>query len=419
MAGHGEGVDLLLHALLQDLADPFVGVVPDEVVAVLALVDAVQCLGHAVDGIAGGVGRNVPLLPLEAHQLVLPLQVLLQLVPAEGRAGLLLDEFPHLADLVGAVLLHQGIVKLHGLGHGKQGLVQKPILDGRAGHGAVAGLVGGDDEGGVVRHIVQHEQSRLGLAHGAGVAGQTDGLDSVDVVEHRVVVHVTGDEIGDHLQGDVLVLAPPGVENTAPHRLLVGDGVLPRLVVFAAVEVGVGPEHGHELLDGDAGHGAVMPGGGPQRLAPQSLQAAVKPVEHGQIGLAHPAVAPQALGENNGAAEFHDVHNHLAVVIEPDVVEIVERVLHAPPLPVFIEAGLGQIQVAQPPLAVGLAVPEIPGDLLPIGFFQLFPINFLHFFPPSWIFLISILSIKAWNRVRSWPDAELTYSFSMEQVGMP
>ena len=30
-----------------------------------------------------------------------------------------------------------------------------------------------------------------------------------------------------------------------------------------------------------------------------------------------------------------------------------------------------------------------------------------------------MLSTKAWKRVRSWPEAELMYSFSMEQTGIP
>ena len=350
-------------------------------VAVLALVDAVQGLGHAVDGIEIGIGGHVPLLPLETLQLVLALQPLHQLVPVEGRAGLLPDELPGLLDLPLAVFLDQGIVKLHGLGHGEQRLVHQPVLENGGGHGAVAGLVGGDDGLVVVGHIVQHEQARLGLAHGAGVAGQTQGLHRVDVVEDGVVVHVAGDEIGDHLQGNVLHLLAEGVEDAAPHGFVVGHGLVvlgPDLV--GLVQVQVVAEHLHELEDGGVDHAPIVPRAGPQRLAPETLHAAVEPVQHRQIGLAHPAIAP-------AAAVAHDIVDHHAVVIQPHLVEVVEGVLDAAPLPVLIQAGLVHVQVAQAALAGGLAVYEVPGQLLIVqapglghGLFQ---IELFHFLAPS------------------------------------
>ena len=154
-----------------------------------------------------------------------------------------------------------------------------------------------------------------------------------------------------------------------------------------------------------------MPGGGGERRPAHALEAAVKPVHDGQVGLTHPAVAPDALGEIHHAAVFHDVVHHHAVVVEPDAVEVVHRVLEAAPLAVLVEAGLGDVQVAQAPLSVRLAVPEIPGKFLNV--FD------LHLHLPSCIFLISMLSMNAWNRVRSWPEALFMYSFSMEQTGMP
>ena len=103
--------------------------------------------------------------------------------------------------------------------------------------------------------------------------------------------------------------------------------------------------------------------------------------------------------------------------------EVVERILHAAPLAVLVKAGLVAVQVAQTALAVGLAVPEISGQLLIVRGLQLFrhalEVDPLHLLTPSWIFLISTLSMNAWNRVRSWPLAELMYSFSMEQTGNP
>ena len=389
VARQREVVDALLHTLLHDPAHLLVRLVPDGKVAVLGLVNAVQRLRHAVDGIVAGIGRHVPLLPLEALQLVLAFQLFAQLLVVEGHARLLLDELPGLLDLLHTVLVHQRIVELHGLGHGEQGLVDEPVLNDGRGHGAVAGLVGGNDRLVIIRHIVQHEQSGLRLTHGARIAGQTQGLHRVDIVEHRVVVHVAGDEIRDHLQRNVLHLLAEGVEDAAPHRLVVGDGlVVSGLHLFAAlVGVQVVTEHAHELIDGCVGHGAVVQRTGAQRLAPQSLHAAVEPVQHRQIGLTHPAIAPAALGKRPDAAVAHDIVYQHAVVIQPHLVEIVERVLHAAPFPVPVQAGLVAVQVAQTPLAVGLAVPEIPGQLLIVRGFDLvhhaLQVKLLHFLAPS------------------------------------
>ena len=187
--------------------------------------------------------------------------------------------------------------------------------------------------------------------------------------------------------------------------------MLPLLVVLAAVQVGVGTEHAHELPDGLVDHGPVVPAGGLHCLAAQALEAAVEPVHDGQVGLPDPAVAPDALHKRHGPAVAHDVVHQHAVVIQPDAVEVVHRVLETAPFPVLIQAGLGQVQLAELALPVGLAVPEVPGKLL-----YLFNVH-LHL--PSCIFFISMLSIKAWNRVRSWPEALFMYSFSMEQTGMP
>ena len=85
--------------------------------------------------------------------------------------------------------------------------------------------------------------------------------------------------------------------------------------------------------------------------------------------------------------------------------EIVEGVLHAAPLAVLVKAGLVAVQVAQTALAVGLAVPEVLGQLLIVHVLGLgqgiFQVDLLHQLFPPWIFLISTLSINAWKRVRS------------------
>ena len=180
-----------------------------------------------------------------------------------------------------------------------------------------------------------------------------------------------------------------------------GDVVVPLVVVLSAAQVAVSLEHAHKLLDGHAHHGPVVPGAGPQGGAPETFQTPVEPVQHRQIGLAQPAVAPEALGEQDGAAVLHDVGDHHAVVIQPDVVEVVHGVLEAAPLAVLVEAGLVHVQIAQTTLLGRLAVPEVFGELFHVQVFQLFQIRFFHFPAPSWIFLISTLSIKAWNRVRS------------------
>ena len=142
--------------------------------------------------------------------------------------------------------------------------------------------------------------------------------------------------------------------------------MIPEVVLLAVVELGVGGEHALELADGLADHAAVVPRGGLHGLAAQTLKAAVEPVEHGQIGLSDPAVSHHALGKGERAVEPHDVRHHVDVVVHPYHIEVVQRVLDAAPLSVLVEAGLVEIEVAQAALLMGLAAPEILGQLLDI-----------------------------------------------------
>jgi len=82
---------------------------------------------------------------------------------------------------------------------------------------------------------------------------------------------------------------------------------------------------------------------------------------------------------------------------------------------VLVESCLVLVQLAEAALAIGLAVPEFLCLLFePLGQLErkLSPLV-----PASCSFLISMLSTNAWKRVRSWPEAPLTYSFSIEQTG--
>ncbi len=178
---------------------------------------------------------------------------------------------------------------------------------------------------------------------------------------------MAGDKVRDHFQRNVLELVGPRIEDAAPDGLFVRHGVLIVVIVLAAVELCVGSEHALELLNGHADHRTVVPRRGAKRVAAEALQAAVKPVQHGEIGLADPAVTPNALEEGDGVFALENVGDHLAVVVEPNVVEVVEGVLHAAPLAVLIEAGLVEHDVAEAAFTVRLAVPEIFQGFLHFG----------------------------------------------------
>ena len=180
-------------------------------------------------------------------------------------------------------------------------------------------------------------------------------------------INVAGDKVGDHFQRNVLELIGPGVEHTAPDGLVMGNGVIVCVVLLAAVQLGVCNEHAHELDDGRVDHAAIVPCGGLQSLAAHTFHAAVEPVQNGQIGLADPAVAPYALCKVHDAAVLHNVHDHVDVVIQPDVIEVVHRVLYAAPLSVLVKAGLIFADVSQTALTMGLAVPEVLHQLLVIN----------------------------------------------------
>ena len=167
VAGFGEGHGLVPHAALHDPADAGIDLMPDEVFPVLRLIDAVERLRNAVDGIVVGVRGNIPFLPLEPLQLVLNFQIFDELIPVERHGGHFLNEFPRALDLLGAVLLDERIVKLHRLRHGVKRLIEEPVLQSGACNGSVARFVGRDEHRGVIRHIVLHKDTGFRLAHRA------------------------------------------------------------------------------------------------------------------------------------------------------------------------------------------------------------------------------------------------------------
>ena len=137
------------------------------------------------------------------------------------------------------------------------------------------------------------------------------------------------------------------------------------------MQVGVGGEHTLELEDGRIDHGAIVPCGGFQALTAHAFHAAVEPVQNRQVRLADPAVAPHALGEVDEAAVADNVHDHVRVVVHPDVVEVVHGVFETTPLSVLVQTGLVNVEIAQAALLMGLAVPEIMGKCFHIVFHYL------------------------------------------------
>ena len=186
-----------------------------------------------------------------------------------------------------------------------------------------------------------------------------------------MAVDVAGDEVRNHLHRDVRQFAVPGIEHAAPDGLVVGNVVMPSVVLLAAAEVGVGGEHALELEDGRVDHAAVVPRGGLQALAAHAFHAAVEPVQNRQVGLADPAVTPHALGKVDEAAVADNVHDHVRVVVHPDVVEVVHGVFETTPLSVLVQTGLVNVEIAQTALLMGLAVPEIMGKCFHIVFHYL------------------------------------------------
>ncbi|CDB44482.1 unknown [Firmicutes bacterium CAG:240] len=363
MASVGEGICLIADGALHNFTDMAVYLVPDRKIAHLGLIDAVQCLCNAVDGVGIGLCSNLPLLPLELHKLILTLNVLAHEVKVHGNTSLVFDELPALLDILLDKLVCEGIVKYHGHLQSKQRLVVEPVLKNSSTDGAVAGLVAGYHERTVVRNIVKDVEAGLSLAHRAGVAGQADGLNCVDVVVDGVRVNVAGYEVRDHFQSNCLKLVAPAVEHTAPYGFLHCHGVIPCIVLLSAVESGIGIEHCHELIDGRVDHCAIMPCGAAQSLAAHAFHAAVKPVQNGQIGLAYPTVAPYALCKVDKAAVLHYVHYHVDVVVQPNIIEVVEGVLYAAPLSMLVNTGLREVIFTEAATAffcgMGLAIPKI------------------------------------------------------------
>ena len=71
------------------------------------------------------------------------------------------------------------------------------------------------------------------------------------------------------------------------------------------------------------------------------------------------------------AAVADNVHDHVRVVVQPDVIEVVHGVGEATPLSVLVQTGLVNVEIAQTALLMGLAVPEIMGKCFHIVFHYL------------------------------------------------
>ena len=205
---------------------------------------------------------------------------------------------------------------------------------------------------------------------------------------------MASDKVRDHLHGNSCKLPVPWIENTAPGCLINGNVVLMGFIDPSAVDFAVSSKHALELPDGSRYHPTVMPGRSFERFSPQALQPSVKPVKHRQVGLADPAVAPDAFCKSNRPSHLHDIHYHVRIVVAPDVPEIIPGIRNAAPLSVFIKPGLRLQDFTQAAFPVGFSVPEITQ-----GFFYFFHVR--HYFCPPFSIFSSTLSTKAWKRVRS------------------
>ena len=305
-----------------------------------------------------------------------------------------------------------GLVVDHGQGHGEIRHTEAPPLEHGGGLAGVAGHIGGQD--GLAHHgeVVVNGHAGLRRAAGAHVRRQAEGLRHIDIVGLQMLVDVADDELRQGLDGDGDQGGEARHEQRGQH-LVHGDDVIGQ---GAAAQPPVVGQHQGDLV-GEAGHDAVhIPVGDPQLRAAIALEQPVNKGEGAQIG-AHPPVFPEALQHRHRGLGHHGRHAHQ--VVQPRAV-VREGVLHAAPLPIAGDAGLVLIPAAQ---AAG-AVAGLPLGVEPLELFvhrrhggvrQVFQLHDRASFP--WIRLISRLSTKAWNRVRSWPAEPRVYSFSMVQQG--
>ena len=325
-------------------------------------------LGGVVDALGGG-------------KVAIPIPVL---------AGVLLHKFDGLLDLVGGVVQHVRLLVAQRGGklEGRDAVLPLQALgdDAVAHEGAVAG--------GVVLHraaaqhaeVVLNGDAGLGLGHGADVAGDAVELSHVQIVHDVELVEDVGGEHGGHFAEDGVHLLLVEAHHEGDHGVLVGDDALVGIGLVVA-HPAVAPEAVGDGL-GHVGNDEVEGGvGDAQRLIPQTHGELVHAVGHEEVAH-HPAVAEKALdvpGHHDEAAQ----HAHQ---IKPAGV-VIEGVLEAAPL----TAG-AHLQLVAVDLAGGL----LAGALAGVDDF----FDGLHAFPPFWIFLISMLSTKAWTRVRIWPPAD-------------
>ena len=99
-------------------------------------------------------------------------------------------------------------------------------------------------------------------------------------------------------------------------------------------------------------------------------------MHNSEVCLAHPAISHGSLGESNNALRtatvFHNICNHVSVVVKPDHVEVIHGVFYATPLTVLVKSCVADIEITKASLFMGLAIPEVLGHFLYVFWFVLF-----------------------------------------------
>ena len=407
-----ERLVLLLVAAAHDLDDLAVRLREVVLLAVDAGpgVEAVQRLSNAAQGGIRGL-EDVPFFELYRVLLVHVPGALEEGVPVVLLAVFLLDEGDGVLQHLGAVGVRARLVVYHRHGDGEVGQAYAAALEHTRRLAGVAGHVRREHGLADEREVVLKGDARLSRAAGADVRREAEALGDVYIVRLQVLVNVADDELGQGLQRDGDEVREAGHEE-GRHDLVHRDQPVGQR---AAAEPAVIGEDQSYLLRQALDYGVHVEMSDLQLGAAEALEEPVYEAEGAEVG-AHPAVLPHALEHRQGCAGDHEAHA-LEVVQPGEVVH--HGVVYAAPLAVFGDAGLvieAAAQAAGAVLRLPLGV-EFLQFLVHKGCDRVF--HLLLPLPQALIFLISRLSTKAWNLVRSWPTEPSAYSFSMVQQGTP
>ena len=186
---------------------------------------------------------DLPLLQLVRSLLIKALHSGEVSVPVPFCTGLILDELYAGLDILGGRLQDGLVLVAHGEAEVEHGCVREAACKVRGCHGGtVAGHGAGDKAAAHVGQCVDNQSAALGRRNRAGIGGQTEGLDCIDVRYAGELVDLGDEEDGQQLVRNTAQIGEACHDLTHGH-LVKGHEHLVKLLAVTVLAVSLGQKN--------------------------------------------------------------------------------------------------------------------------------------------------------------------------------